>query len=115
MDNFIQPGDVITLTAPAGGAGSGSGVLVGNLFGVAGFAAAEGEGVEVATRGVFTLPKEPTAVIAQGSRVAWDAAAKLVNVPAAGRYPIGVSTETVGNGVTTVRVRLDGISTAAAA
>ena len=114
MDNFIQPGDVITLIAPAGGAGSGSGVLVGNLFGVAAFAAPEGEGVEVATRGVYMLPKEPTAIIAQGGQVAWDAAAKLVNVPAAGRYPIGIATEAAGNGMATISVRLDGVATQAA-
>lgn len=114
MDNFIQPGDVITLTAPGGGIGSGSGVLIGNLFGVAAFAAGEGEGVEVATRGVFTLPKEPTAVIAQGSRVAWDNASKLVDVPAAGRYPIGIAIEAAGNGIVMVSVRLDGVATQAA-
>lgn len=33
MKNFIQRGDVITVTAPTGGVSSGQGVLVGNLFG----------------------------------------------------------------------------------
>lgn len=35
MKNFIQRGDMITVTAPTGGVTSGQGVLVGNLFGVA--------------------------------------------------------------------------------
>ena len=64
MKTFIQNGDVITVTAPAGGVASGDGVIVGSLFGIAAFTAAEGEAVEIATRGVYILPKEPTAVIA---------------------------------------------------
>jgi hypothetical protein len=32
-----------------------------------------------------------------------------------GRYPIGIAIEAAGNGAATVRVRLDGIATAAAA
>jgi hypothetical protein len=36
-----------------------------------------------------------------------------VNAPATGRYPI-VTIEAASNGVATVRVRLDGIATAAA-
>lgn len=41
----------------------------------------------------------------QGS---WDDTAKQVNAPGTGRYPIGTAIEAAGNGVTTVRVRLDG-------
>ena len=48
-----------------------------------------------------------------GVRVSWDAVAKLINVPASGRVPVGVATEAAGNGTTTVTVRLDGVATAA--
>lgn len=41
MKNFIQRGDMITVTAPTGGVTSGQGVLVGNLFGVAATTVAE--------------------------------------------------------------------------
>jgi len=51
MKNFIQRGDVITVTAPTGGVTSGQGVLVGNLFGIAATTVAEGENVEIATAG----------------------------------------------------------------
>lgn len=115
MKTFIQNGDVITVTAPAGGAASGDGVIVGSLFGVAAFTATEGEVIEIATRGVYVLPKNPTAVIAQGTRVAWDATEKRIDLPGTGLYPVGIATESAGNGITTVRVRLDGVSTAAAA
>lgn len=111
MKNFIQRGDMITVTAPTGGVTSGQGVLVGNLFGVAATTTAEGESVELATVGVYELPKLASAVIA---RVAWDDTAKQVVLPGTGMVPIGIATLAAGNGVTTVRVRLDGIATAAA-
>ena len=114
MKNFIQRGDMITVTAPTGGVTSGQGVLVGNLFGIAATTAAEGESVEIATVGVYELRKLVSAVITAGVRVAWDDTAKQVNTPGAGRFPIGVATEAGGNGITTVSVRLDGVATAAA-
>lgn len=114
MQNFIQNGDVITVTAPAGGVTSGQGVLIGSLFGVAAFDAAEGDPVEITTRGVFDLPKEATTVIAVGDRVAWDDTAGQIDAPDTGLYPVGVATVAAGNGVATVTVRLDGVATVAA-
>jgi hypothetical protein len=46
--------------------------------------------------------------------VAWDEAAMQVVLPGTGMVPIGIATVAAGNGVATVRVRLDGISTQAA-
>lgn len=115
MKTFIQNGDIITVTAPTGGVTSGDGVIVGSLFGIAAFTAAEGETVEIATRGVYMLPKEPTAVIAVGAKVAWDAAAKQIDLPDTGLYLVGVATVAANNGVATVTVRLDEIATGAAA
>ena len=92
MKTFIQNGDVITVTAPAGGVTSGQAVLVGNLFGVAATTAAEGESVEIATVGVYELPKLASAVIGAGVRVAWDDTAKEVVLPNTGMVPIGVAT-----------------------
>ena len=51
-------------------------MLVGSLFGVAAYTAAEGEPLELVTIGVFRLPKAGPAVFTPGARVAWDAAAK---------------------------------------
>jgi predicted RecA/RadA family phage recombinase len=114
MKNFIQRGDVITITAPTGGVASGQGVLVGNLFGVSATTVAEGESAEIATVGVYELPKLVSAVIAAGVRVAWDDTAKQVVLPDTGMVPVGIATLAAGNGVATVRVRLDGVSTEAA-
>jgi predicted RecA/RadA family phage recombinase len=114
MKNFIQRGDMITVTAPTGGVTSGQGLLVGNLFGVAATTAAEGDSVEMATVGVYELPKLASAVIAAGARIAWDDTAKQVVLPGTGMVPIGIATVAAGNGVVTARVRLDGVATAAA-
>jgi len=114
MKNFIQRGDMITVTAPTGGVTSGQGVLVGNLFGIAATTVGEGADVEIATVGVYELPKLVSAVIAAGARVAWDDTAKQVVLPATGMVPVGTATLAAGNGVATVRVRLDGIATEAA-
>jgi predicted RecA/RadA family phage recombinase len=114
MKNFIQRGDMITVTAPTGGVTSGQGVLVGNLFGIAAITAAEGGNVEIATVGVYELPKLASAVIAAGDRVAWDDTAKQVVLPGTGMVSIGIATVAAGNGTATVRIRLDGVATEAA-
>jgi predicted RecA/RadA family phage recombinase len=114
MKDFLQRGDMVTVTAPSGGVTSGQGVLIGNLFGVAATTAAEGESVEIATVGVYELPKLASAVITAGVRVAWDDTAKQVVLPDTGMVPIGIATVAAGNGVAAVRVRLDGVATQAA-
>lgn len=114
MKNHIQNGDVITLPAPAGGAASGERVIVGNVFGIAGYAAAVGEPVELATTGVYQLPKATAVVLTLGARVAWDNTAKNINVPGTGRFPVGIATEAAGSGITSVAVWLDGVGTVAA-
>lgn len=114
MQNYIQKGDVITVPAPAGGIASGEGAIIGNIFGIAAYAATEGDQLELAITGVFKLPKATAAVLTVGARVAWDNTAKNINVPGAGRFSVGVATEAAGNGITSVEVRLDGVGTAAA-
>jgi predicted RecA/RadA family phage recombinase len=112
MKTFIQNGNIITVTAAANIA-SGDGVLIGSIFGVAATEAVAGDEVEIGTVGIYELPKLSTAVIAQGDRVAWNNSTGKVVVSATGMYPIGVATEAAGNGVATVKVRLDGIATVA--
>ena len=72
MKNFIQPGNIITLVAPAATCQSGSPVNVGVFFGVAAYDALEGANVETQLTGVFELPKETGLAIDQGDRVYWD-------------------------------------------
>ena len=114
MQNYILKGDVITVAAPAGGIASGEAAIIGNIFGIAAYSADVGEPVELATTGVYQLPKATAAVLTVGARVAWDNTAKNINAPGAGRFPVGVATEAAGNGITSVAVRLDGVATVAA-
>ncbi len=114
MKNYIQSGNMVTITAPTGGVTSGQGVLIGNLFGIAANTATEGESVELATTGVYDLPKAANAVLAAGARVSWNAATSQIVAPATGMIPIGVALTSAANGTTSVHVRLDGTSTAAA-
>ncbi|MCZ7480921.1 capsid cement protein [Rhizobium rhizogenes] len=70
MKNFVQDGDVLDLTAPAGGVVSGQATLFGDILGVANATAAEGEKVAVSVEKVFDLPKASVA-IGEGKKVYW--------------------------------------------
>ena len=107
MKNFIQKGDTITLSAPAGGVTSGGGVLVGSLFGIAAGDAAENDNVEVQTTGVFELPKA-TGAVTQGVKVYWDNTNGNVTTTVTGNTLIGAATIAAVSGDATVRVKLNG-------
>jgi predicted RecA/RadA family phage recombinase len=107
MRNFIQDGHTVTLTAPTGGITSGSGLLVGAIFGVAAFDAAAGADVEAALEGVFELPKAAD-TIAQGDKLYWDATNKRLTTTATDNTLVGVAIVAAAGAATTVRVRLNG-------
>jgi predicted RecA/RadA family phage recombinase len=71
MKNFIQPGDTVTVPAPADVV-SGAGVLIGALFGVASFDAKSGDPVEICTTGVYELPKTSAQAWTVGAAIYWD-------------------------------------------
>ena len=107
MKNFVQPGNAITVAAPAI-LTSGDGVLIGSLFGVAATDAASGADVEIATTGVFDLPQEATTdTFAVGAAVEWDAVNSRVIALDTG-VQVGVVVKAAGATAATVRVRLTG-------
>lgn len=71
MKNYIQEGDVLTVTAPAA-VSSGDGVQVGSIFGVAMADAASGAQVAISREGVFSLPKVAATSWSQGDPLYWD-------------------------------------------
>lgn len=109
MKNFIQPGRVVTFTAPAGGIQSGAGMLAGSLFGIAAATAAAGAQVEGAVEGVFELPKAADDV-SFGERIYWDDTAKNVTTTATDNTLIGAAVAAAASGAATVRVRLNGVA-----
>jgi predicted RecA/RadA family phage recombinase len=70
--NFVQPGQVLTLTAPSGGVTSGSGYLIGAMFVVALHSAVAGESFEGQLTGVWSLPKTSAQAWTEGAALYWD-------------------------------------------
>lgn len=108
MKNFVQPDNVVSVPAPAGGAMSGKGILIGSLFGVATASADVGLPVLIATGGVFDLTKVSADTFALGAPVYWDATAKTCTATASSNTRIGVALLAAGAGAATARVRLNG-------
>jgi predicted RecA/RadA family phage recombinase len=84
--------------------------LIGSLFGVAAFDAAETENVEIQTVGVMVLPKLPTDAVAVGDLLHWDATNNRLTKTATSNKLIGVAVAEAGNGAATVVIRLNGIA-----
>ena len=70
--NFVQPGQVLTLTAPSGGVTSGSGQLIGVMFVVALHNAVAGDSFEGQLTGVWSLPKTSAQAWTEGAALYWD-------------------------------------------
>lgn len=110
MNNYIQPGKVVTLTAPHD-CSSGQGALVGSLFGVATADVANGADGEFETEGVFELPKPTGQAFSQGEKCYWDTDGRNVTESDSSEsHLIGVAIEAAGSSATTVKVRLNGVS-----
>lgn len=113
MKNFVQPGDVVTLTAPADVA---AGVPINNgvLAGVTITAAASGATVECATSGIFDLAKTSAQAWTVGQAIYLIPATRLVTTATtAGNLLIGTAVAVAANPTPTGLVRLNGSAPAA--
>jgi len=92
MRTYIQPGDSLGVAVPyAGGVTSGQGVLVGALFGIAAVDGAQNAAIEIATKGVFDITKEPSLAISAGARVFWDNTNRRITTTATGNFQVGIA------------------------
>lgn len=107
MKNFVQRGDVLSLTAPYAVA-AGAGLLVGSLFAVATSAADNGAAVEGALTGVYDLAKVSAQAWTAGAKIYWDDTAKNCTTTSSGNTLIGVAALAAANPSATGRVRLNG-------
>lgn len=107
MKNFIQDGDVLTVTAPYDVA-SGAGCQVGTIFGVAALAAASGASVQISTTGVYSLAKLAAQAWSAGDRIYFDNTEKECTTVAAGNLFIGYAVAAAANPSSTGDVRLNG-------
>lgn len=108
MKNFVQDGDIVTVTAPYA-LTSGAGCQVGTaLFGVATNAADNGANAELKMTGVFDITALSTDTGSAGARMYWDNTNKRLTTTSTSNLFVGVLTATKANGETTARVRLNG-------
>ncbi len=108
MNNFIQPGKTLTLTAPAGGVVGGVAVQIGQLLVVASGTVDEFLPFEGATEGVFTLPKNNAEAFTEGQLVYWDGTE--MTTTAGINLLVGVAAEDATDVSTESRIRLDGVA-----
>ncbi len=104
MENYVQDGKVLTVTAPYA-LTSGHGCLVGRLFGAAINDALISTEAQIQTEGVVALAKD-SSTFAQGDPVYWDDSAHVATSTSSGTL-IGSATAAAATGVATVNVKLN--------
>lgn len=100
--NYVQRGDSLDLTAPAGGLTSGQGHVFGSLFAIALTDIAAGEKGTCATTGVFSLPKASGEAFTEGAPAYWDGS--KITATATGNTLIGHVVEAAATSATSARV-----------
>ena len=104
--NYIQEGDVLTLT-PGAAVVAGVGYQFGTgLFGIAINDVASGAAGAFAIEGVWEIAKTSALAIAVGDRVFWDATNKVVNKTSTAQQCVGIAVEAAANPSATVKVKL---------
>jgi predicted RecA/RadA family phage recombinase len=91
--NFVQPGLVLTFTAPSGGVTSGVGVLIGTLFCVPLVTAAATVRFAAGVAGVYDIAADAADTFNEGEAVYWDAGNSRVTVVSTGNTFVGWATE----------------------
>lgn len=104
---YIKTGNPLEATAPSGGISAGQGMKVGAaMFGIALNTAAQGEPVQLATEGVFTIAKTSALEITLGDRLYWDDGNKCVNKTSTSQLEVGVAVSGAANPSSTVQILL---------
>lgn len=101
MKNLVAPGQTIQHT-PAAARAAGAATLIGTRIGVAVADVAISTEGTFAIKGVFTLPKLSTDVVAQGAVLYWDNTNLRLTVTSAGNTLCGWAYEAAGSGVASV-------------
>jgi predicted RecA/RadA family phage recombinase len=108
MNNYVKPGDHLTVIAPAD-VKSGGLVKVGSLIGIAQHDALAGEEVEIVRKGCFTLPKVSAQAWAQGAKIYWVSADAKCTTTASGNTLIGAAVWDAADPSDSGLVLLDGV------
>lgn len=112
MKNYVESGEVLTLTAPSGGVVSGVAYKIGSLIVVATVTVAQTLPFAAIVTGVISYTKPGSQAWTEGVKVYWDNSAKKFTTTSGGNTLAGVAAEAVGSGAgeTTGKVRLDGVA-----
>lgn len=107
--NYLQPGSILTLTAPSGGVVAGTPILIGGLLVIPTVTAAATVSFAGGTVGVWTITKTANETWTEGQAIFWDAAnSKASNDPAVGILPIGSAAAAAASADAGGAVRLTG-------
>jgi predicted RecA/RadA family phage recombinase len=106
MKNYVQPGNVLDLTAPYD-VSSGGGFLVGSIFAIACADALSGAKVEGRVVGVFDLAKTSAQAWSVGDLIYWDNGGKVCTSVSTGHLLIGTAAAAAANPSATGTVRLN--------
>ena len=110
--NFVQVGNIVELTAPAGGVVSGQAYRIGSIVVIATVSAAAGEKFNGQRTGVFTLTKVSANAPTEGAKAYLQNTATdgvfLVSTASTSATLIGAFTEAAANGDDEANVLLTG-------
>lgn len=107
MKNYVQRGDVLELTAPAGGVVSGNGYKIGRFFAVATVTAAVGEKFSGVIEGVVDIAKVAAEPWSEGLLIYWNSGSSLATSISTTALLIGTAVRTEANPTSTGRVKLN--------
>lgn len=113
--NFLQPGEVMSFTAPTGGVTKGVPVLIGALLVVPTDTVAQTLQFQGQCYGVWTLPKATGEAWTEGALLYWDNTNGEFTTTATANARAGVAAAAAASADTTGSVRLDGIALGGAA
>lgn len=114
-NNNVQPGELITLTAPGGGVVNGVAIRIGDLVVVPQVSAAAGVTFTAAITGVWTLAKATGTAWTEGLILYWANGTANFTTVATANQRAGVAAAAAASGDTAGKVRLDGVALGGAA
>lgn len=114
MKTFVQPGDVLTFTAPSGGVTAGTGVKIGDILVIPTMTAAVGEKFTGVRTGVVEHAKFSAQAWTEGQQVNWDDINKRFTTVTTGNFKAGVALAVAANPTATGQVVLSGVNLGAA-
>lgn len=113
MNNYVQPGTVVTLTAPVGDVVAGTAVKIGSLVVVPTASADAGDPFEGLVEGVVLHAKVSAQAWTEGVKIYFDHDASpepVMTTTSAGNTLVGVAAKAASNPSATGYVRLDGVA-----